>query len=113
VEDNVKIGKRIESRRKEIGYTQEQVANSIGVVKSTIQRYEKGLIKEPKLPILQAIARAIQVNPEWLILKTDIKELPTDTQKQLLISNYDKLNDLGRKKLVDYSNDLISSTNYL
>ena len=60
------IGKRIKHARGLRNYTLDDVAGEIGVAKSTIQRYENGLITKPKLPILQAIAESLRVNPSWL-----------------------------------------------
>lgn len=60
---NEVLGKRIEQRRKELGLTLDDIAQEIGVAKSTIQRYEKGTIGKIKLPVIEAIARVISVNP--------------------------------------------------
>lgn len=105
---NQKIGERIKSRRKELELTQEQVGNIVGVTKSTIQRYENGLIKDLKMPVIQAIANALKVNPDWLVLKSDTKELQSNnknlksinlSKNQLkLINTYNLLNDTGRQE---------------
>lgn len=68
---NEVLGKRIEQRRKELGLTLDDIAQEIGVAKSTIQRYEKGTIGKIKLPVIEAIARVISVNPSWLCGKTN------------------------------------------
>lgn len=60
------IGNRIKQARTLRNYTLDDIAHEIGVAKSTIQRYENGLIRRPKLPVLQAIAQSVQVNPAWL-----------------------------------------------
>lgn len=60
------IGQRIKEVRKEKDMTLDDVARSVGVAKSTIQRYEAGLITSPKLPVLIAIADALGVNPNWI-----------------------------------------------
>lgn len=73
--DNIEIGKRLKSRRIELGMTQGDIASEIGVAISTIQRYETGSIEKVKLPVLQAIARVLHVNPNWLIAKSDEKEV--------------------------------------
>ena len=73
--NNKEIGQRIASRREEIGLTMDDIASEIGVARSTIQRYEKGSIEKVKLPIIEAIARVMSVNPEWIVGKTDKKEL--------------------------------------
>ena len=60
------IGDRIKQARALRNYTLDDIASDIGVAKSTIQRYENGLISNPKLPVLQAIAESLKVNPSWL-----------------------------------------------
>ena len=59
---NVEIGYRIYMARKENHATLEEVAKKVGLAKSTIQRYEKGLINDVKLPNIQSIAKALNVN---------------------------------------------------
>jgi len=66
-----KIGSRIEQRRKDLGLTLDDIAQEIGVAKSTIQRYEKGTIEKIKLPVIEAISRALHVDPAWICCKTD------------------------------------------
>lgn len=68
---NIEIGVRIAERRSALGLTMDEVALRIGVAKSTIQRYEKGQIKKIKLPVIESIASALDVNPDWLIGNTD------------------------------------------
>ena len=67
----IEIGKRIKSARNEQGLTQEELGKRLKLNKSTIQRYESGAISSIKLPVLQAIAKQLNVNPDWLALKTD------------------------------------------
>jgi len=57
--------------RKENHATLEEVAKKVGLAKSTIQRYEKGLINDVKLPNIQSIAKALNVNPNWIIGKSE------------------------------------------
>lgn len=68
---NQMIGERIGLRRKQLGLTLDDIAQEIGVAKSTVQRYEKGTIEKIKLPVLEAIARVLSVDPAWLCCKTD------------------------------------------
>ena len=53
-----------------MGLTQGDIAAEVGVAISTIQRYETGSIERVKLPVIEAIARALHVNPDWLVGKT-------------------------------------------
>ena len=66
------LGERIKQRRTELDMTQGDIASQISVAISTVQRYEKGQIEKIKLPVVEAIARALKVDPEWLIGKTDV-----------------------------------------
>lgn len=68
---NIEIGIRIADRRTALGMTMDEVAQRIGVAKSTVQRYEKGQIQKIKLPVIESIASVLGVNPDWLIGNTD------------------------------------------
>ena len=70
--DAIKIGIRIKQRRTELQMTQEQLGAMLQMNKSTIQRYESGQINNIKLPVLQAIAEQLDVDPSWLACKTPV-----------------------------------------
>jgi len=70
------IGKRIYDRRIELDLTFQEVADRVGVQNSTIYRYEKGVIKRIKMPVIEAIASALQISPGYLIGKVDEKNVP-------------------------------------
>ncbi len=67
VEKNLQTGRRIQRRREELGLNLGDVAREVGVAVSTIQRYEKGKIEKMKLPVVEAIAKALRVTPAWLL----------------------------------------------
>jgi transcriptional regulator with XRE-family HTH domain len=67
------IGRRIRECREDKGMTQEELGRKLGYNKSTIQRYETGLISSLKIPVLHAIANTLNVNPDYLALKSDDK----------------------------------------
>lgn len=62
----IEIGSRIKTRREELNLTLKDVADRIGVASSTILRYENGTIQRIKLPVIEAIAKALDVSPTWL-----------------------------------------------
>lgn len=74
MDKKTEIGNRIEKSRKALGMTQEELAKTLGLNKSTIQRYESGKIEKIKLPIIEAMANALGVSPEYLAAKSDISE---------------------------------------
>ncbi len=55
---SVFCGKYIMQRRKELGYTQEYLANVTGLSQKTISKIENGL-EEPRITILTAIAKEL------------------------------------------------------
>lgn len=125
------IGARIKDRRQELSMTLQDVANEVGISKSTVLRYENGSIGNIKLPVIEAIARSLQINPAYLLGKSNEKSVnllsnqaiktayayekstSLDESSQLLLSNYEQLNDEGKEKLISYSNDLVDTGRYL
>lgn len=81
--DYKEIGRRIELRRKALELTLTELASKVDLSASTIQRYEKGSFERIKLPVIEAIAEALHVNPEWLIGETDD---PTDYEDGELLA---------------------------
>lgn len=67
-------GKRINERRKELDISAAQLAERLGMSKATIHRYENGDIRNIKLPVIDAMAQVLKVNPLWLIGKSDVKD---------------------------------------
>lgn len=84
---NIEIGARISSTRDLRGMTLDDIASRVGVAKSTIQRYEKGSIDKLKLPVLQSIAHALQVDPNWLIGNTDNPSPDASPAPQIILSS--------------------------
>lgn len=70
---SVDVGARIKARRKELGLTLQDLADVIRVARSTVQRYETANFSRMKMPVLYSIAQALEVNPDWLVGKSDLK----------------------------------------
>lgn len=103
--DIKEIGNRIKQARSLRNYTLDDVAGEIGVAKSTIQRYENGLINKPKLPILQAIAESLRVNPAWLCgqeVPMNCEDSLENIIKNRLAENKITLEDVALKSNVPY-----------
>ena len=108
---NAEIGYRIYISRKENHATLEEVAKKVGLTKSTIPRYEKGLINNIKLPNIQSIAKVLNVNLNWIV---GISE-EMHTQRQLdfpIIDYYNQLNDFGKKEATKYLEELTHFSKY-
>jgi len=88
--DVKEIGNRIKQARVLRNCTLDDIANDIGVAKSTIQRYENGFISKPKLPILQTIADSLRVNPTW-ICGQDVPMISDDSLEGVLKRRLDEI----------------------
>lgn len=72
--DNSEVGKRIRLAREEAKLNKKELALRIQVAASTIQRYEDGTINKLKIPIIESIAKVLNVNPLWIIGNSDQKQ---------------------------------------
>lgn len=99
--NNTIIGTRIKQVREEKGFTQEELANVLGLNKSTIQRYETAKIEKIKLPVIDAIAQKLDVNPEWLSDKTDVRTSYLSNENNnfsTLMQKYDNIKPIKMKR---------------
>lgn len=61
------IGEKIKRLRKERGMTQEELGAAVGVQKAAINKYETGIVINLKRDMIAKLARALDVNPVWLL----------------------------------------------
>lgn len=69
--DKLLLGQRIHLARDLRNCSLQELANAIGLNKSTLSRYESGKIDTPKIPVVNAIGNALSVNPSWLLGKDE------------------------------------------
>lgn len=96
---NAEIGSRIKYARNLRNATLDDIAQKVGVTKSTIQRYETGKINAIKIPVVESIAMALNVNPLWIVGKSDIMELPSQKVPKIM-TYYRQLNALGKQEAI-------------
>lgn len=89
------IGNRLKEARLDRGYTQEDLGKALGINKSTVQRYETGKIHNLKMPVLQAFANQLRINPAWLVLKSDNREITINNP----LSVYDNVSPIETQKI--------------
>lgn len=107
----------INNRRKELNMSLDELVEKSGIPKGTVSKITAGINKNPKLSTLQSLCDALDCTLDDLIYaenqdkKIALAETKDeDTEK--IIKNYHILNPRGRKKLVEYSEDLVCSGNY-
>lgn len=68
----VYLGKKLKMARIRAGFTQEELAETVGVSRGSIARYELGEM-EPKLENLVALSKALDISIDYLlgVAKTD------------------------------------------
>lgn len=83
------IGDRIKNARLKRGMTLEEVAQSAGITRQTVQKYEAGIITNVPSDKIEAIAKALRVAPAYLMGWEDApggKLLQTATAATALVS---------------------------
>ena len=92
---------RLKEARIEAKLTQEQLANGIGVAKSTLAGYESGN-REPNMMLIQRIMSSLDVDANFLFQDemNSLTELIVDLDERNMIKRYRELDDHG-KRVVD------------
>lgn len=108
---NSEIGSRIKYARDLRNATLDDIAKKVGVTKSTVQRYENGKINTIKIPVVESIAVALNVNPSWIVGKSDSMELPTQKVPKI-IEYYELLNDTGKHEATKRVKELTELPQY-
>lgn len=94
--DLKQLGDRLSELRKDLGYTQEDVASLLNLNRSSISNYEQG-INEPSLSAIIKLADLYDVSCDYLLCRTKEKpnfNLSTKETKDIickidkLLSNY-------------------------
>lgn len=60
-------GARIRSRRKELGLTQEELAERVGLKKAAISKIEKGIVVNLKRDVIASLSAALSCSPSYLM----------------------------------------------
>lgn len=87
------IGNIIYQRRIELGLTLEDVGNAVGVGKSTVRKWEKGMIKNMGRDKIAALAKVLNINPALLIRLDSINPMKSRilSQEEIKESEEDKV----------------------
>jgi len=92
------FGDRLRARRISVNLTQEKLGKIVGLKKATISSLELGASKKPSAENLLPLAKALNVDPHWLITgKGDI-----EPSKAELDVHQDALNEHEMDLLLNY-----------
>ena len=74
------MAERNKELRKEKGLTLEQVADIVGVGKSTVRKWETGMIANMKRDKIASLAKALGTTPEYLMGWEEKKKSPSEPE---------------------------------
>ncbi len=117
------FGVRLKQLRKEKGITQEQLAQILGVERSSIGKYEGKDKVMPSDDIKARIAEYFGVSVDYLLglnlrqndntasnIPEEVKECTQEELRLLVIVH--RLNALGMQKVLEYATDLVENDKY-
>lgn len=113
------FSKRLKELMDDVNETTYSLGEVINLSAATISRYADGKMA-PKITTIYSMAEHFNVNPVWLMGYDVEKNIDLTQQKYKnlsesekdLIINFNKLNDLGKSKVLDYSKDLSENIKY-
>ena len=90
-------GERIKYLRKQLGMTQEELGEKIGVQKAAINKYETGIVVDLKRSKIAELAKALDCSPLYLLEGSE-DELSED--EKVLVDGYRSLTPDGKKYML-------------
>lgn len=102
------IGEKMKARRLELGLSLEAVGNIVGVGKSTVRKWENGLIKNMGRDKIALVAQALRVTPGYLMgwedeYGNEIPNTPNESDGARRVSaGYDRMPPDMRKAFFAY-----------
>lgn len=105
------------------GKTLDDVAKYVGVTRQTVQKYESGLICNIPAPAVEKMAEFFSVSPAYLMGWEDaptkerspapiVQNYALTPDEQDLLTDYRKLNNIGKDKAKEYVSDLTGNEKY-
>ena len=95
----------LKERRLSLNLTLEQVGNFVGVGKSTVRKWENGLINNIGSDKIQKYAQILQISPLDIINKEVVSKEERDIQKDLQKMIEQLENGLYSKETAEYSEE--------
>lgn len=122
----MEMGEKIYNLRKEKGLTLEELGNLVGVGKSTVRKWEKGMIANMKRDKISKLASALNVSPAYLMgwelddgdignafvsdcLEDEVDKMDSFSSiEKEHFKNYIRLLEINRKKVDNYTKNLLA-----
>lgn len=104
--------------RNDANLTQDQLADILGVKKSSIQKYESGSVCNLKMEIIRTLCKLFKVPPyvfifpELIQSEKDLKGVIYDRNLLSIVGLMQKINPQGKEKVLEYIQDLTDTKKY-
>ncbi|WP_326511380.1 helix-turn-helix transcriptional regulator [Clostridium intestinale] len=112
----MEITEIIYKRRKELNLTYEQLGTIIGVGKSTVRKWESGLIQDIKINNLISLSKALNIPLNQLInhkeYAIDKQSLVLSLEEITLLETFRKLDIDNKQKILTFITSLSFHDNY-
>lgn len=107
----------IREKRLELGLTYEELGKMIGVGKSTVRKWEIGMIENIRRDNIVALAKALKISPA-LIMGWNIKDFNKEPEKftkeeTKMLLFYNKLNTIGKHEAIKRVEELAHVNKYI
>lgn len=113
------IGETIKMLRKSKDMSQEELGKRLGVGRAAVNKYEKGIVENIPLKTIEKIAEIFNVSPIYLVGWDSKTKIMTYEERVVygvkyfyteegvhLLKTYSQLSKEGRKKAIQYMEDL-------
>ena len=90
------MGDRIKEMRKLRGFTQEELAQKLGLKDSAIAKYENGRVENIKRSVISEMAKVLECSPVYLLCLDD------EVSSSDSVSSDFVLSDLEKKIIIEY-----------
>ena len=114
----MKIGEIIKNKRLELGFTLEEVGNACGVGKSTVRKWETGMIVNIGVDKIKLLAAKLEIDPLTFVRYGEIEQesqrpAPDLSKEEAqLLAYYRSMNRAGRTVLMAAAEGFASSSIY-
>lgn len=106
------IGSRIKERREELGITQTQLAELLGLTKGAIGNYETDA-NSPKASTLYKVFDVLKCDANYLFQDELGNQDGLTKIDRALLRSFHQLNEEGQEQLLDYADTLVISGKFV
>ena len=104
------FGLRLKQRREQLGLTQQQLAEALGITRAAVGNYEQE-VSSAKADILYAVFDVLHCDANFLF-QDEMSILSSNSISHPLLELYNSMNTQGQQKLMEYAQDLADMPKY-